>query len=618
MTTAQAPTTLFTVCSGALLALAGAVALPAQDTAPARPVFEDGEAQVVRAFRDPKSWIVQSLWVETEFDSDGNGKPDRVHVDVFRPGQTETEGLKVPVVYETSPYYSGVGGDDKAFFWNPEHELGETPPKHDNPPPIRHREDTEFISRSLTSTWVPRGFAVVHSESPGTGNSQGCPTIGGANEALAPKAVVDWLNGRAIGFTSIDGDETVEATWCTGKVGMIGTSYNGTLPIAAATTGVEGLEAIVPVSPNTSYYHYYRANGLVRHPGGYMGEDVDVLYDFIHSGDMAMREWCDCHVRDELLMANQDRESGDWNAFWASRDYALQLENYHAATLMAHGLNDWNVMPSHTVRIHDALVKKGVPVQLFLHQGGHGGDPPFSMVNRWFTHYLYGVDNGVEADARAWVVREGGRRTPPTPYDAYPNPGAAPVVVHPTKGGNAVGGLSVRAEPTQGTETLADDVSRTGADLARAERSENRLLYATPVLKEPLHLSGTSRVSLRLACDAEAANLSVWIVSLPWTESRDINANIVTRGWADPQNHASLEHGEPLEPGRFYDVSFDLEPDDQIVPAGQQIGLMVFSSDRDFTLWPDPGTKLTIDLDATTLTLPVVGGAEAFAAATKE
>ena len=66
---------------------------------------------------------------------------------------------------------------------------------------------------------------------------------------------------------------------------MIGTSYEGTLPLAAATTGVEGLEVVVPVSPNTSYYHYYRSNGLVRSPGGYLGEDVDVLYDFIASGD---------------------------------------------------------------------------------------------------------------------------------------------------------------------------------------------------------------------------------------------------------------------------------------------------------------------------------------------
>jgi X-Pro dipeptidyl-peptidase len=55
-------------------------------------------------------------------------------------------------------------------------------------------------------------------------------------------------------------------------------------------------------------------------------------------------------------------------------------------------------------------------------------------------------------------------------------------------------------------------------------------------------------------------------------------------------------------------LTFDLQPDDQIIPAGKRIGLMIFSSDRDFTLWPSPGTELTIDLDRTSLRLPVVGG----------
>ena len=39
---------------------------------------------------------------------------------------------------------------------------------------------------------------------------------------------------------------------------------------------------------------------------------------------------------------------------------------------------------------------------------------------------------------------------------------------------------------------------------------------------------------------------------------------------------------------------------------------MVFASDRDFTLWPSAGTELTVDLDGTSLTLPVVGGRAAF------
>lgn len=68
------------------------------------PVFLNGEAQVVEGFKDSQKWIRQILWVETGFDTDGDGRPDRMHVDVTRPYQTDTEGLKLPVIYESSPY----------------------------------------------------------------------------------------------------------------------------------------------------------------------------------------------------------------------------------------------------------------------------------------------------------------------------------------------------------------------------------------------------------------------------------------------------------------------------------------------------------------------------------
>jgi X-Pro dipeptidyl-peptidase len=603
-------------CSTFVLAgLAASVSLArAQDTpkpAKAEHVIQDGQLQVNEAFKDRKDWIREFLFVEASFDSDGDGRNDRLHVDVTRPLQTRTEGLKVPVIYETSPYFAGTGPMDTSYYWNAEHELGAKPPPRPKMQPIGFGKKPGMIvpNDPLASRWVPRGLAVVHSCSPGTGWSQGCPTVGGANESLAPKAVIDWLCGRAKGFKSLDGDEQVLADWCTGKVAMIGTSYNGTLPIAAATTGVEGLVAIVPVAPNTSYYRYYRSNGLVRHPGGYLGEDVDVLYDFIASGDPKRRDDCIKNVRDGELAKNADRVSGDYNEFWAGRDYANQLANYKAATLMAHGWNDWNVMPEHSVSIYAALKQKGVPAMAYFHQQGHGGDPPLPMVNRWFTRFLFDVDNGVEKDPKAWIVREGDRQ--PTSYPDYPHPEAVAVTLQLGKGGNGLGTLRLEAAGEQGTETIVDDVGKAGAELASAESSPHRLLYALPELKAPLHLSGTARLRIKLACDKSASNLSVWLVSLPWTDSRKLTDDIVTRGWADPQNHSSLTKGQPLEPGKFYELAFDLQPDDQVLAAGERLALMIMASDRDFTLWPKPGTKLTVDLDGTSLTIPVVGGAAA-------
>jgi X-Pro dipeptidyl-peptidase len=581
------------------------------------PVFEDGEAQVVPAFAEPDDWIRHDLWVETEFDSDKNGKLDRMHVAVTRPKQTE-EGLKLPVVYESSPYFAGTGVNSNEYFWDPKHELGEEPPERSHFPAVELKTSRPIISRSQTRTWVPRGYVVVHSSSPGTGLSEGCPTVGGENESLAPKAVIDWLCGRAKGYTEVDGEETVEAFWSTGKVGMTGTSYNGTIPLAAATTGVEGLEAIIPIAPNTSYYHYYRSNGLVRHPYGYMGEDIDYLYDYIHSaGDETRRDYCDCEVRDKEMAEGFDRKTGDYNEFWAGRDYLNELEPLKAAVLMAHGFNDWNVVPEHSNRISQALKAKGVPVQIFYHQAGHGGPPPLKMMNRWFTRYLHGVENGVEKDPKAWIVREADKPTEPTPYDDYPNPAAAPVAFQLVGGAPRVGQLQVGAESSQAgvtTETLVDDVALSGSKLAQAEESPHRLLFVTPLLTKPIHISGTPTIKIKLASSKPAANLSVWLVSLPWnTDSKaKINDNIITRGWADPQNSKSLTESEPLVPGEFVELSFELQPDDQIIPAGQQIGLMIFSSDRDFTLWPDAGTELTVDLPATSLSLPIVGGEKVF------
>ncbi|WP_339701034.1 Xaa-Pro dipeptidyl-peptidase [uncultured Roseivirga sp.] len=593
--------------------------LPTANAQKAVPVFENGEAQIVPAFNDPEKWIRHDLWVETEFDTDGDGKPDRMHVDVTRPYQTDTEGLKLPIVYESSPYFAGTASLADGVLWNVKHELGATPPARVNPT-VTRRGERPIISNSQIRTWVPRGYIVVHSSSPGTGLSQGSPTVGGDNESLAPKAVIDWLNGRAKGYTSPDGNEEVKAFWSTGKVGMTGTSYNGTLPLAAATTGVEGLEAIIPIAPNTSYYHYYRSNGLIRSPGGYLGEDIDVLYDFIHSGDESKRAYNNKAVRDTEMKNGMDRITGDYNDFWAGRDYLNDMGPMKAALLMSHGFNDWNVVPEHSLRISEAAKAKGIPTQIYYHQGGHGGPPPMSMMNRWFTRYLHGVQNGVENDAKAWIVRENDPNDKPTAYADYPNPEAKPVQFFLSKGAPKAGGISTKRLANQGKETLVDNYSFSGSTLAQAEITDHRLLYVSPVLTAPVHISGTVKVSIKLASSKPAANLSVWLVSLPWTEGRNskITDNLITRGWADPQNYKSLRESEPLVPGKFYEMSFELQPDDQIIAAGQQIGVMIMSSDREFTLWPAPGTELTVDLDGTSISIPIVGGTAAFEKAVKK
>ncbi|MFH5805808.1 Xaa-Pro dipeptidyl-peptidase, partial [Alienimonas sp. DA493] len=590
-----------------------------------RPRFVDGRAAVVPAFEAPEEWVREDLWVETPSDTDADDRPDRVHVAVTRPKQTATEGLKTPAVLFMSPYYGRSLRLEPENFWNTRHPLGE-PPEGRTP----QRRSVAEVERPVLSTrhledWVPRGFAVVHASAPGTGLSQGCPTVGGQNEYDAPKAVIDWLCGRARGFTAPTGGEPVAADWCTGKVGMSGTSYNGTLALAAAQTGVEGLEVVIPVAPNTSYYRYYRSNGLVRSPGGYVGEDLDVLGDAILAGSEETWEACVALQRSLYTPENLARDTGDWNDYWAGIDMLPRMDRVRCALLMSHAFNDWNVMPEHSVTIYERAKELGLPAGLYMHQGGHGGPPPLELTNLWFTHFLYGVENDWDEGGRAWIVREGDRRENPTRYADYPHPRAAAVSLKPTPGAPQIGGLTLvdpaaadtgATEPQ--TETYVDNLSFTGEMLAQAEWTDHRLLYATPPLTAPVHVSGTPEVEVTLSVDRPAANLSVWLVALPWERGRNVSIadNLITRGWADPQNHADLRGpGEPLEPGRKYTVTFDLQPDDQIVPAGRRIGLLIFSTDKDFTVAPDPGARVTVDLAGTRLRLPVVGGPPALRAA---
>ena len=592
-----------------------AFSLKAQEKA--TPIFKDGEAQIVEAFNNPNKWIRHDLWVETTFNSDGDGKLDRMYVGVTRPFQTESEGLKLPIVYESSPYYAGTAGDAPGLFWEVKHELGEKtkPRTHVE---VKRIGERPIISNSQIKTWVPRGYIVVHSCSPGTGLSDGTPTVGGENESLAPKAVIDWLNGRANGFTSREGTETVTAFWSTGKVGMTGTSYNGTIPLAAATTGVDGLEAIIPIAPNTSYYHYYRSNGLVRSPGGYLGEDIDVLYDFIHSGKEENRARNNKVIRDTEMANGMDRITGDYNSFWAGRDYLNQMKTMKAALLMSHGFNDWNVMPEHSFRIYQKASEMSLPTQIYYHQNGHGGPPPISMMNRWFTRFLHGLSNGVENDAKAWIVRENDKREEPTSYKNFPNPDAKQVTFYLNPGAPGVGNLSINNSNSKVKETLVDNYSFSAESLAKADFTNHRLMYVSPILKEDIHISGLATITIKAASSKPAVNLSVYLVSLPWNNEKEakITDNIITRGWADLQNYQSLSKSSPLKPGRFYEMTFDFQPDDQIIKKKQQIGLMIFSSDSEYTLLPKPGTELTVDLKETTITIPIVGGKNAFKKAT--
>jgi len=87
-----------------------------------------------------------------------------------------------------------------------------------------------------------------------------------------------WLTAKTMATPTPDGNEKVEvAFWSTGKVGMTELPTTRTSPLAAATTGLKGLEAIIPIRSHTSYINYYRFQWSLSITWGYLGEDIDVL-----------------------------------------------------------------------------------------------------------------------------------------------------------------------------------------------------------------------------------------------------------------------------------------------------------------------------------------------------
>jgi X-Pro dipeptidyl-peptidase len=581
----------------ALAAAAALIALAAPATATAKPpkwlqLDDNGVTQPQFALANA---VEETLYVQTRLDTDRDGKRDRVRIRVSRPGETESEThpIRVPVIFEHSPYRGDLGSPanhNVDFDRLPQDQFG---PRADLP-------------GQLDNYYVPRGYAVVLGESIGTFNSDGCPDVGGRAETLGTKAVIDWLNGRARAYD--ESGNRVKADWTTGDVGMTGVSYNGTLPNQVATTGVRGLKTIIPVSAISSWYDYYRANGLVVAPhsntrgdgdNDYLGEDTDVLGDFIGGPRMDGK----CLFMRKYFLARQDRKTGDWSRFWQQRDYLHKVKRIRASVFVVHGLNDFNVKTKAFASWWQRLKANHIPRKLWLHNRGHGGPggPDYKLAeNRWFDRWLFGVQNGITREPRVHIQREDGAYADEADW---PAPGTRTARLHLA----APGALTTRPSRTpaqsfvdRGRELDTDDVLITNPDTA----NPNRLAYLTPPLTSAARLSGTPWVDLRMSINnRDDANLTAVLVDY----GPDNTPEMVTRGWLDPQNRVRIDRGRTLRRGQFYDLSWDLQPDDHVFPAGHRIGLVVVSTDHDYTIRPLPGTQLSLDPSYSSIRLPLVG-----------
>ncbi|WP_245872181.1 CocE/NonD family hydrolase, partial [Streptomyces alboverticillatus] len=334
--------------------------------------------------------VRESVWVDTGIDGDGDGRADRVAVDVVRPREPAEQGRRVPVVMDASPYYSccGRGNESQKKTYDAQGNPVQFPLYYDN-------------------FFVPRGYAVVLVDLAGTNRSDGCVDIGGRSDIASAKAVVDWLNGRARGYASRTGRAAARADWSTGAVGMIGKSYDGTIANGVAATGVPGLRTIVPIGAISSWYDYYFAQGAAL-----FGSGPDALADRVESP--AARGRCQAVQR---ALADGAPRNGDWTPLWSERDYLKDARKVRASVFAVHGMQDLNVRTKHFGQWWDALAGQGVERKVWLSQAGHVDPFDFrreswvTALHRWFDHYLMGYDNGVEREPMADIERAPGQWT---------------------------------------------------------------------------------------------------------------------------------------------------------------------------------------------------------------
>jgi len=583
-------------------------------------VVKQGVTQPVFGYDDA---IRERVFIDSPYDSDVDGTPDIIAVDIMRPAASD-QGLRVPVIMDPSPYFSTLGrGNESELKVDADGDglLDRWPLFYDN-------------------YFVPRGYAVLLMDMIGTNLSTGCPTIHEDPDNLSPKVVIDWLNGRATGRDAAGAE--VVADWHNGRTGLIGKSYDGTLANGTAVSGVDGLTTIVPITAISSYYDYTRSNGVVQRGNNYLASLANTVTD------PDRRDHC-APVRDRLS-ANDGDSSGDYTEFWHVRDYNRDVAKVRASVFVIHGLNDENVRPDHFSKWWAGLAEHDVPRKLWLAQTGHVDPFDFrraawvSAIHRWFDYWLQGVDNGIMREPAVDI-----ERAPDVWATAtnWPVPGSRPTNVWLTPSGT----LSVKPNrPSDPKLRFQDDPLQRESTMIGNETvvQPNRLAYVSRPLTAPLHVSGTPVVNLTASVNDVDTNFGAILVDYGraeriqrtgdgvitgvgencWGETavwggfaenacyRELSKRvattdreIVTKGIVDGLNINDYSRPTPLVPGRQYQVGFPMLPEDYVFPAGHRIGVIIVASYRDYGSEPDQNrATITVSPRQTLIELPVVGG----------
>ena len=590
--------------------------------------------------------IREVVYVESRVDTDKDGLPDLVKVSIIRP---RYDG-KIPAVMTASPYHQGTNdkASDKALYnMNVDLEVKEPhtvqleEPQLELVEPVGSAQlvdEAEELLTHINSSYtlndylLPRGYANLYVSGVGTKDSQGLMTNGNYQQIEAYKNVIDWLNGRCRAFTDHTRKRQVKADWSNGKVATTGISYLGTMSNGLATTGVDGLEVIIAEAGISSWYNYYRENGLVTSPGGYPGEDFDSLAELTYSRNLLGGDYLHhnaAHQTDlDIVKKELDRTSGDYNQFWHDRNYLLHADQVKAEVVFTHGSQDWNVKPLHVFNMFQAL-PANIKKHLFYHNGAH------VYLNNWqsidfresmnalLSKKLLGYNSNYELPTVIWQDNTGEQSW--TSLDDFGNQtnqrtfslGDDEKVIqnrYETKDYERYG----KASPTFLTDLYQDKAQQVTIDLP---------------IEEDLHLNGKARLHLRLHSSTNKGLLSAQLLELgskkylqPYpavlsvrtldngryhmldnlTELpfKEAGQRVISKGYLNLQNRQDLLEVEPVTPGEWMEFDFDLQPTIYKLEKGTTLRLVLYTTDFEITVRDQTDYQLTVDLAQSSLSLP--------------
>ena len=590
--------------------------------------------------------IREVLYVESRVDTDNDGLPDLVKVSIIRP---RYDG-QVPALMTASPYHQGTNdkASDKALYKMEgelevklPHTIELEEPKlnlvepHGQAEVVSEAEEKlSHINSSYTLNdyFLPRGFANLYVSGVGTKDSQRLMTNGDYQQIEAYKNVIDWLNGRCRAFTDHMRNREVKADWSNGKVATTGISYLGTMSNGLATTGVDGLEVIIAEAGISSWYNYYRENGLVTSPGGYPGEDFDSLAELTYSRNLQAGDYIrgnEAHQADlEKVKEKLDRKTGDYNQFWHDRNYLLNAHKVQAEVVFTHGSQDWNVKPLHVYQMFHALPSH-INKHLFFHHGAHVYMNNWQSIdfresmNALLSMKLLGLDSSYQLPTVIWQDN-----IAPQKWQGLDNFGKQDELHTFSLG------TEEKVIQNQYDQKDFDRYGKTyqifNTELYQGKA--NQITIDLPV-SQNLHLNGRVALKLRVKTSTNKGLLSAQLLELgqkkylqPYPavlNARTIDngryhmlenlcelpfnpsaQRVITKGYLNLQNRTNLLTIEEVQPNEWMDFKLELQPTIYKLKEGDTLRLVLYTTDFEITIRDNTDYQLTVDLAQSSLILP--------------